>query len=260
MKVSIITACYNAEKTIEDTIKSVAKQTYKNFEYIIIDGASKDRTLEIIEKYKNVVSILISEPDTGVYNAMNKGIKAATGDLIFFLNADDVFINELVVKQFAEFAKNNVAGLILGNIILMDKYDGRVYHEKQSLIDNIQLFNSTVFHPATFFRKEVFEKYGLYNEKNKIASDYEWYLNYFVKNNGDYAYADKSVSIFSMGGLSSNEECEKIHKEERKNLQNQYFSNTQIKIFNCLKKIYPRKINKISFRKNLAKLCLNYIY
>lgn len=260
MKVSVITACYNAEATIEDTIRSVAAQTYNNLEYIIVDGASIDGTHAILRKYEHKISKLISEPDTGVYNAMNKGIKAATGDLLFFLNADDVFINELVVEQFVDFAKNNKQGLILGDIVLLDKYTGKVYHEKQPLIDDIQLLKSTVFHPATFFRQEMFEKYGLYNEENIIASDYEWYINYFVKNKGDYAYLDKPISIFSMGGLSSNEKHGKTHKLERKKIQEKHFTQKQIKIFETLNKLFPRKINKLSFRKNLAKLRLNRIY
>ena len=260
MKVSIITACYNAESTIEETIRSVAGQTYNNIEYIVVDGASSDSARSILKKYESNISKLISEPDNGVYNAMNKGIKAATGDLLFFLNADDVFINELVVGQFAEFAKTNKAGLILGNILLIDKYTGQVYHEKQPLIDNIQLLKSTVFHPATFFRREGFEKFGLYNEENKIASDYEWYLNYFVKNNGNYAYLDKPISIFSMSGLSSDKEHGKIHQEERRKIQKKYFNQKQIKTFEFLNKYFPRKIHKISFRKKLAKLRLNIIY
>jgi glycosyltransferase involved in cell wall biosynthesis len=254
MKVSVITACYNVEATIEETLRCVAKQTYPNIEYIISDGASKDKTLEIIEKYRNIVSVLISEPDTGVYNAMNKGIKAATGDLLFFLNADDVFINEFVIEQFVEFAKNMEQGLLLGNIILLDKYTGKVYHEKQPVIDNIQLLKSTVFHPATFFRKEVFDKYGLYSEENKIASDYDWYLNYFVKYKGDYAYLDKPISIFSMSGLSSNEEHAKKHKAEREIIQKKYFSQNQIKIFNFLNKYFSRKIVKKSYRKILSNI------
>ena len=230
MKISIITACFNAQDTIEETIRSVAKQTYDNIEYIIVDGSSTDNTLQIIENYRDMINILISEPDSGVYNAMNKGIKVATGDLLFFLNADDIFINELVVQQFAEFAESNNTGLLLGDIILLDKYDGRVYHEKQSLIDNIQLLKSTIFHPATFFRKEVFERFGRYSEENKIASDYEWYLNYFVKNNGDYSYLDKPVSVFSMGGLSSDERYSKIHKEERERIKNNISAKENLKI------------------------------
>jgi len=260
MKISIITACFNAQDTIEETIRSVAKQTYDNIEYIIVDGSSTDNTLQIIENYRDMINILISEPDSGVYNAMNKGIKVATGDLLFFLNADDIFINELVVQQFAEFAESNNTGLLLGDIILLDKYDGRVYHEKQSLIDNIQLLKSTIFHPATFFRKEVFERFGRYSEENKIASDYEWYLNYFIKNNGDYSYLDKPVSVFSMGGLSSDERYSKIHKEERERIQKQYFSERKFKILKFLSKIFSRKINKISFRTKLNSIGLNFFY
>ncbi|HSA06003.1 MAG TPA: glycosyltransferase family 2 protein [Candidatus Gastranaerophilales bacterium] len=260
MKVSIITACYNAEKTIEETVRSVAGQTYKDIEYIIVDGASKDSTLSILEKYKDKISKLISEPDNGVFNAQNKGIKAATGDLIFILNADDVFINELVVEQFVNFTKNRTEEVILGDIILLDKYTGKVYHEKQQLIDDIQLLKSTVFHPATFFKREVFEKYGLYNEENRITSDYEWYVNYFRKNNGNYAYLDKPISVFSMSGLSSNEEHGKIHQTERNKIQEKYFSQKQIKIFKILNSLFSRKISKISFRKKLAKFGLNTIY
>jgi len=259
MKVSIITACYNSENTIEETIRSIQKQTYKDIEYIIVDGASTDKTLQIIENYKDTVSKLISEPDTGVYNAMNKGIKASTGDLLFFLNADDIFINELVVEKFVEEAKKNIAGLLLGNILMLNRYTGEMYYENHKIVDKIRLMTSTIFHPATFFRKEVFEKYGLYNENNKIVSDYEWYINYF-QNNGDYKYIDLPVSIFSLGGLSSDAKHKEIHTKEYAEVQNKYFSKQEIKNTDLLKKYFPRKINKIKFRKALEKLRLNKFY
>ena len=259
MKVSIITACYNSQETIEETLRSIAKQTYKNIEYIIVDGNSTDKTLELIENYKYCITKLISEPDTGVYNAMNKGIKTATGDLLFFLNADDVFINENVVEQFAEEAQKTSAGLLLGNILLLNRYTGEMYYEDHKIVDKIRLMTSTIFHPATFFRKEVFEKYDIYNENNKIASDYEWYLNYF-QNGGNYKYIDFPISIFSLGGLSSNEKYRKIHTKERKEIMGKYFSKQELDSVNFLKKCFPRGINKINFRKNLTKLGLNNFY
>jgi glycosyltransferase involved in cell wall biosynthesis len=260
MKISIITVCYNSEKTIEETIRSVVKQTYQNIEYIIIDGASNDKTLEIIEKYKNKIATLISEKDDGVYNAMNKGIKAATGDLLFFLNADDVFINELVVEKFAEEAGKTDAGILLGNILMLNKYTGELYYEKQEHIDKIQLINSTVFHPASFFRKEVFEKYGNYNENYKIVSDYEWYVKYFL-NGGDYKYVDSPISIFSLGdGLSSNSQQNNNHKHERIMVQQKYFSAFELQQTKIIKALFPRKINKIKFRNCLAKLGFNKNY
>lgn len=259
MKVSIITACYNSEKTIEETIRSVAKQTYNNIEYIIIDGASTDKTVEIIDKYKDRVNIFISEPDTGVYNAMNKGIESAIGDLLFFLNADDVFINELVVKRFVEELRKTSAGLLLGNILMLNRYTGEMYYEDHKIVDKIRLMTSSIFHPATFFRKETFEKYGLYNENNKIVSDYEWFVNYF-QNGGDYKYIDSPVSIFSLGGLSSNEKHTELHLKEYNSVKNKYFSKQEIKNTDLLKKYFPRKINKVKFRKSLEKLKLNKFY
>lgn len=260
MKVSIITACYNSENTIEETIRSIQKQTYKDIEYIIVDGASTDKTLEIIENYKNIVTKLISEPDTGVYNAMNKGIKTATGDLLFFLNANDVLINELVVEKFAEEAQKTSAGLLLGNILMLNRYTGEMYYEKQEIIDKIQLINSTVFHPATFFKKESFDKYGFYNENYKIASDYKWYVSYFLKE-GKYRYINTPVTIFSLGdGLSSNSLNENLHKQERQKIQKKYFSKNELKTIKLLTKFFPRKINKRKFRLFAQSMSINNIY
>jgi len=259
VKISVITACYNAENTIEETLKSVEKQTYKDVEYIVIDGNSTDKTLEIVDKYKNSVTKLVSEKDTGVYNAMNKGISFAAGDLLFFLNADDVFINENVLENFASFANKTKSGILLGNILLLNRYTGENYFEKQSFIDNFQLINSTIFHPATFFRREVFEKYGTYNENNKIVSDYEWYVNYF-RNGGNYSYFDVPVSVFSLGGLSSDEKHHQIHLQERENVINKYFSKNEINSVLFFSKYLPRRSKKIKFRQKLAKLGLNKIY
>lgn len=251
MKVSIITACFNSEKTIEDTIRSVAMQTYKNIEYIVVDGASTDETLNIINKYGSVITKLISEPDTGVYNAMNKGIQASTGDLLFFLNADDVFINEHVVQQFAEFALNTQTGLILGNIVALDRINGRVFHVTQEYVDKFKLINAFLCHPAMFFKKELFDKYGLYNEKYKIVSDYEWYVKYFVKFEGDFAYLNKPVSIFDMSGVSSEEKNKEFHQKERDEVLEKYFTSFELKTVKLMAKIFPRKINKFKFRKKL---------
>ena len=107
MKISIITVCYNSAKTIEKTFKSVAAQTYKDIEYIVVDGGSKDATLDIVAKYKELVSKSVSEPDKGLYDAMNKGIKMATGDLVGILNSDDIFTDDHVLENVANFHLQN---------------------------------------------------------------------------------------------------------------------------------------------------------
>ena len=117
MKISIITVCFNSSKTIEKTLQSILSQTYNNIEYIVVDGGSFDSTLEILKKYTKIISKLISEPDKGLYDALNKGIKSATGDIVGILNSDDIYNDEKVIENIAYFHNNNNIEVSLGNII-----------------------------------------------------------------------------------------------------------------------------------------------
>jgi glycosyltransferase involved in cell wall biosynthesis len=159
MKISIITVCYNSANTIEKTFKSVQNQIYKNIEYIVIDGGSKDATLTIVNKHKDLISKLVSEPDKGLYDAMNKGVKLATGDIVGVLNSDDIFTDEFVLKNIAKFHLENDIDASVGNIIQFNEAwkNVRKYSSKNWTPENLKI-GFMPPHPSIFFKRELFEK------------------------------------------------------------------------------------------------------
>jgi len=175
MKISIITVCYNSADTIADTIASVASQQYKDKEHIIVDGASRDSTMDIV-KSAGSITRYISEPDKGIYDGMNKGLKLATGDVIGLLNADDFYADDTVLTQVAEaFKKPNIQACF-ANLVYVDQHDtSRVVRYWKSRPYQQGLFKSGWMpaHPTFFVRKEVYEQYGLFDLSYKIAADFE---------------------------------------------------------------------------------------
>lgn len=204
MKISIITVCYNGATTIEKTILSVASQTYKNIEYIIVDGNSKDNTLGIIEKYEDTISNWISEPDKGLYDAMNKGIDLATGDLIGILNSDDTFNSNTVIEEIANFHTQNNIEASIGNI-LQHKENGNVVRIYSSRFWNPEKLRIGFMppHPSIYFKRELFDKLGKYDLGFKIGADYELITRFFLKNNITWKYSGITTTAMLVGGLSS---------------------------------------------------------
>ncbi len=174
MKITIITVCYNSAATLEKSILSVAGQTYKNIEYIIVDGNSKDETIAIIKKYEDKITKWISEPDQGLYDAMNKGIAMATGDLIGILNSDDTFYSNTVLSAIAAFHTQNSIDASVGNIV-QHKEDGkvvRVYSAKYWKPEKLKM-GFMPPHPSIFFKRELFDTLGNYELGYTIGADYE---------------------------------------------------------------------------------------
>lgn len=204
MKITIITVCYNSAATIEKTILSVAQQSYTNIEYIIVDGNSKDTTLAIVKKHSNKITKWISEPDKGLYDAMNKGIALATGDFIGILNSDDTFYSDTVIAEVVAFhAKNNIDASI-GNIV-QHKANGkivRLYSSKSWTPEKLKI-GFMPPHPSIFFRKELFEKYGVYDLGFRIGADYELIARFFLKNKISWKYSGITTTAMLVGGLSS---------------------------------------------------------
>lgn len=204
MKISIITVCYNSATTIEKTILSVANQTYKNIEYIIVDGKSKDETISIIEKHKNLISEWISEPDKGLYDAMNKGLSIATGEIVGVLNSDDTFYSNKVIEDIVNFHKKNMVEASIGNIVQHKENTKivRLYSSKHWNPEKLKI-GFMPPHPSIFFKRELFFKFGNYELGFKIAADYELITRFFLKNKISWKYSGITTTSMLVGGLSS---------------------------------------------------------
>lgn len=194
--ISIITVVRNAEKTIENTIKSVLNQTYTDYEFIIIDGKSSDNTVEIINNYLNKINVFISESDHGIYDAMNKAIKISNGDWLYFLGSDDVFYDNNVLKDV--FTKNNLDlfEIIYGNVIT--KHGNEIYDGEFNLDKH---FNKSVCQQAIFYRKSVFSN-QLFETQYITTADYVFNINHLSKNSKSWLYIPNIICIYNETGAS----------------------------------------------------------
>jgi glycosyltransferase involved in cell wall biosynthesis len=207
MKVSIITVCYNSDSTIEKTIQSVLNQSYQDIEYIIVDGASNDNTLSIIKDYEPIFNgrmIWISEPDKGLYDAMNKGILIATGDLVGIINSDDIFYNNQTINEIVTFHNLNNIDASVGNIVQQNEFGRniRFYSSKNWSPDKLKI-GFMPPHPSIFFKKELFNKHNKYNINFKIGADYELIVRFFIKNKINWEYSGITTTLMLIGGVSS---------------------------------------------------------
>ncbi len=206
-KISMITVCFNSERTIEDTIKSVISQDYPLIEYIIVDGSSTDGTGKVIEKYNTYISNHISEPDKGIYDAMNKGITMATGDIIGILNSDDIFASNTILSDVINvFVSNPEIDAVYGNI---------TYFKDRSPEKVVRTWNTKPYypkffdhgevppHPSLFIKKRVYNSIGRYFSDFKITSDYEFMLRAFKIHGYKPYYLNKFIVNMRMGGEST---------------------------------------------------------
>lgn len=201
-KISIITVCFNSEKTIEQTIKSILNQSYgmENIEYIIIDGKSTDRTVEIVNKYRDKIAYFVSEQDNGIYDAMNKGISAATGEIIGLLNSDDWYepkALEYVTRCFEE----QDTDIVYGEVKMVGE-DGTIYDVKKVDPLTCAWFMMPIWHPAMFVKKTVYQENGMFDTKFKISADYEYVLRCY-SNGVKFRYLDENLTYFRFTGVSN---------------------------------------------------------
>lgn len=215
-KVSIITVTYNSQNTLQRTIDSVKQQDYDNIEHIIVDGSSIDNTLSIIKHNKSVEKY-ISEPDKGIYQAINKGIRMATGDIIGILNSDDVLATHDIITKIVDFLNENEADVVYGNLL---------YVSADKLHKSIRYWKSNVFnpgclkygwmapHPTIYCKRSVYEKYGLYNEDLQISSDYDFILRVFSQNELKKSYLPIVMIKMSWGGKSNGSIANLIRKSK----------------------------------------------
>lgn len=206
MKISIITITYNSEKTLDDTIKSVLSQTYHDIEYIIVDGNSKDSTIDIVKSYSDKISKFVSEKDSGIYDAMNKGLRLATGDVVGILNSDDVYFDENVISNVvAKFEESKTAS-IYGDLYYVDENDLQKVQRYWKSSD----FKEGSFakgwhppHPTFFVKKEVYEKCGYFDLEMKVSADFELMIRLLERYKISTAYLAKVLVRMRAGGESN---------------------------------------------------------
>lgn len=206
MKISIITVAFNAAQTIATTLNSVATQTYNNIEHIVVDGASTDRTLEIIKEHGDHISKIISEPDHGIYDAMNKGILASSGNIVGILNADDSYTHPDILKNVANVMQINNLDALLGDVEFFHPNNPtatvRRYRSGRFSPNRIA-WGWMPAHPAMFLRKQVYKKYGLYKTDYRIAADFEYVARIFHSSNLNYHHVPEILVRMSTGGVST---------------------------------------------------------
>jgi len=225
LRISLITVVYNRAATIERTILSVFEQSYTDVEYILVDGASTDGTLDVIRKYENRISRIISEKDNGVYDAINKGIKAATGTLIGILHADDRFAHKDVLAQIAEtFHSNPDTDCLFGDVgFVRSNEPDKIVRYFSSSIFKLNRFKLGIMpaHPTFYCYKKYFDQYGDYRTDLEITSDFDLLLRFLYKHQLRYKYLSQIMVLMNLGGKSTSGIAStiKINKENRKVLR-----------------------------------------
>lgn len=220
MKISIITATYNSSKTVRDTLESVKTQSYPRVEHIIIDGLSNDDTLEIVKEYKHVAKI-VSEKDKGIYDAMNKGIKNATGEIIGILNSDDIYVDREVINKIAQAFEDASVDAVYGDLKYVQQND----LNKTTRTWRTGAFSKNKFyygwmppHPTFFVRKRVYDKVGLFNTGLRSSADYEFMLRVLLKFEHKVKYIPEVLVKMRTGGMSNATLKNRVraNKEDRK--------------------------------------------
>lgn len=238
MKLSIITICYN-QLDIAQTCESIVNQTFQDFEWIVVDGGSTDKTLEILEKYKNRINLLISEKDSGRYDAMNKGVKAANGEWIQFLNGGDYFSNNNVLQNVFK-NKTYSCDVLYGNMNLEVRDGTLTLCKYPQNVDTNYFMNDTISHPASFIKRELFDKFGLYEEKYECVSDWEKWLC-FASKNCSFEFINEVIANFKDNGISASKDKRVLEQnlKDKREIFFKYFNQTDIK------KLRPYKVFRI---------------
>lgn len=219
-RLSIITINYNNAAGLQKTMQSVINQAFSDFEYIVIDGDSTDGSKDIIFKNKVKLTHGISEKDSGIYNAMNKGIKLAKGEYVLFLNSGDYLENSETIHSIIDLL--TVYDIIYGNMII-DRNGQFESVKSPSELSFEEMIRGTLWHPVSFIKRELFLKYGLYNESYKIISDYDFFLKTIFIERVSIKHIDTIISVFNTDGIGSSESNKDLHNNEKREVQEKYF-------------------------------------
>lgn len=232
IKVSVITINYNNRDGLKKTILSVRNQKFESYEHIIIDAASTDGSVPVIEEFQDKITHWVSEKDDGIYYAQNKGIQAAKGEFCLFLNSGDRLASETVLQDL--FKENFDEDLIYGDMFL-ELNDGKLLLRRQPKRMTLShLLLDTIWHPACLIKRDLFDRFGMYDTTYKIVADYEFWLRIYKTNQIKTRYLPVAFSIFNLDGLSSLPGNQLRLKKERKTAQSKYFNRTELFFFRDL--------------------------
>lgn len=255
--VSVITPSWNSAKYIEKTILSVINQSYKNIEYIIIDGGSTDGTLEIINAYKPWISKLISEPDKGMYEAINKGLRQANGEIVAYLNSDDQYCQNAIESIVSIFKEKKEFELIYGDLTFVDKNGDYLFKQKYPDFNLDRLIRSNfcmIGQPAAFWRNNLHGKIGYFDESYKLVADYDFFIRaaLCVK----IMHTSQALAIFRLHSGSLTLTNKEIGRREVMNVQNKYLANARGAYSKILKAVYSLQFKILNISTILKKIGL----
>lgn len=237
MLISIITVCRNSATTIRDTLSSVAAQTYRNIECIVIDGGSNDLTLQIVAEYPETVTQLLSENDHGIYDAMNKGIARATGEYLLFLNSDDILLHDRVIEEAVKTISTRHPDIVFGDMVIYNPTSGSTEYKRQQKLTRIHVFKNMPCQPSVLYRRSVFAMCGMFNTAFRIVSDFDWMTNAILRHDVSLQYISMALIRFSAGGVSSVPNST-VHDRERLAVYQEYFSPAEIKQYPFISKYF----------------------
>lgn len=251
--ISIITVAFNSEKTIERTIRSILNQTYENFEYIIIDGGSTDKTNEIIQQYKSRFTgnlVHISEPDNGIYDAMNKGITLAQGKIVGLLNSDDYYFDTTLAIVYKAYFNSDLLSVLTGELIFKTGDSEQLLKTSENRFrKKMKQYKNGVRHPATFVPKIIYDDVGLFNLDYKIASDAELMFRIY-KARFEFNFINEPLVVMSDGGISNSKGITNQILSEKRQILESYCPNAVARFF---------FMNETKFRFKLKELAGNLV-
>jgi len=233
-KVSVVTVCKNEVSDIRRTLESVSSQKFRDFESIVIDGGSTDGTQDVINEFRADITYFVSEPDSGIYAAQNKGIEASKGDYLLFINGGDAIHDDTVLEEI--FSTDPTEDILYGNMLIEEQDGSETLGRSPPEITLDFLLRGTLWHPITFIKKQLFERFGLFDENLRVVADYDFFVKTIIVEEVSTHYFPRTISRFNTNGIGSSLEWKDIHEKERDLVQKKYFSRHVLRMYSELEK------------------------
>lgn len=255
MKISIITPTWNRASLLRTCLDSVKKQQAPPWEHIIVDNMSTDDTADVVRHYAGSTPYQVRhlrEEDSGIYQAMNKGIKQVSGEAVHFLNDDDMFFDDGVLRIMGDCLMHNHVDIAFGDVILLGGDPMKQSHRRHRQVNRLTLVERTITQQAVFYQRSVFDQCGMFDEKLRIAADHEWLLRAFLRHDIRAVYVKRPVALFRTGGISNDRDTREAHRLEREEITARYFTAREVKAA----RLYRSLMRKIPLGASLLNLAV----